>query len=302
METYVETRSILYFIAVAEGKNIGQVATRLGITQPALSQQIRLLENEIGVALFNRTRTGVELTPAGIDFLHRAYAIKTELSHAKTIAQQDRDKQPESLNVGVFGLGMFTVVSQILAPFIQKNKNIALKLHTGRKDQHIKMLHTGEILIFFDRNLIPDQHLTCELVKKEGFTHVALHKGHPLGNREVIGVNDLGGERQIGANFDRTLTDYLTNVTGFNVKSHGGSRIRYRTDDFFFCLGLVACNEATVAVPPSALMLGIQNVVYRRLSGGEKYPNDLQCMYRTNDKSQLLHALLEEIRKFRGSV
>lgn len=298
----METRSILYFIAVAEGKNIGQVAASLGITQPALSQQIRLLENEIGVALFNRTRTGVELTPAGIHFLQRAYDIKTELSRARAIVQQARDKQPELLNVGVFGLGMFTVVSQILAPFIQKNKNIALKLHTGRKDQHIKMLHTGELLIFFDRNLVPDPHLTCELVKKENFTHIALHNSHPLASREIIDINDLGEERRIGANFDRALADYLTNVTDYREKSGGESRIRYRTDDIFSCLGLVTCNEATVAVPASALALGMPNVVYRRLSGGEKYPNNLQCMYRTNDKSQLLHSLLEEIRKFRGSV
>ncbi len=298
----METRSILYFIAVAEGKNIGQAATRLGITQPALSQQIRLLENEIGVTLFNRTRTGVELTPAGIDFLQRAYTIKTELSRAKAIVQQARDEQPESLNVGVFGLGMFTVVSQILAPFIQKNKNVALKLHTGRKDQHIKMLHTGELLIFFDRNLVSDPHLTCELVKKEVFTHIALHISHPLVSREIIDINDLAGELKIGANFDRTLTDYLTNVTDYRAKSGDESRIRYRTDDVISCLGLVTCNEAVMAVPASALALGIQNVVYRRLSGGEKYPNNLQCMYRTNDKSPLLYALLEEIRKFRESV
>lgn len=298
----METRSILYFIAVAEGGNIGQAATRLGITQPALSQQIRLLENEIGVTLFNRTRTGVELTPAGIDFLQRAYTIKTELSRAKAIVQQARDEQPESLNVGVFGLGMFTVVSQILAPFIQKNKNVALKLHTGRKDQHIKMLHTGELLIFFDRNLIPDPHLTCELVNKEYFTHMALHKNHSFASREIIDISDLSGERRIGANFDRTLADYLTNVTDYRAKSGDESRIRYRTDDILSCLGLVSCNEATVAVPASALALGIPNVVYCRLSGGEKYPNNLQCMYRTNDKSPLLYALLEEIRKFRESV
>lgn len=298
----METRSILYFIAVAEGKNIGQVAASLGITQPALSQQIRLLENEIGVALFNRTRTGVELTPAGIHFLQRAYDIKTELSRARAIVKQARDKQPELLNVGVFGLGMFTVVSQILAPFIQKNKNIALKLHTGRKDQHIKMLHTGELLIFFDRNLVPDPHLTCELVKKEVFTHIALHNSHPLASREIIDINDLDGERRIGANFDRALADYLSNVDNDMAISVNYSMIRYRTDDIISCLGLVACNEATVAVPASALALGMPNVVYRRLSGGEKYPNNLQCMYRTNNKSQLLHALLEEIRKFREAA
>jgi DNA-binding transcriptional LysR family regulator len=79
----VELRQLEYFVAVARHRHFGRAAEAIYVTQPALSQQVRRLEAELGVALLRRTSRGVELTPAGADLLVRAEAILAEAAAAR---------------------------------------------------------------------------------------------------------------------------------------------------------------------------------------------------------------------------
>ena len=79
----MELRQLEYFVAVAHHRHFGRAAEAIYVTQPALSQQIRRLEAELGVALLRRTSRGVELTPAGDDLLGRAQAILAEAAAAR---------------------------------------------------------------------------------------------------------------------------------------------------------------------------------------------------------------------------
>jgi DNA-binding transcriptional LysR family regulator len=80
----VELRQLEYFVAVARHRHFGRAAEAIYVTQPALSQQVRRLEAELGVALMRRTSRGVELTPAGADLLARAEAILAEAAAARS--------------------------------------------------------------------------------------------------------------------------------------------------------------------------------------------------------------------------
>jgi DNA-binding transcriptional LysR family regulator len=79
----VELRQLEYFVAVAQHRHFGRAAEAIYVTQPALSQQVRRLEAELGVALLRRTSRGVELTPAGADLLARAETILAEAAAAR---------------------------------------------------------------------------------------------------------------------------------------------------------------------------------------------------------------------------
>lgn len=78
----IETRLLRYFVAVAEFGHLTRAAERLGIRQPPLSQQIRLLERQLGVTLFQRQPRGMALTESGAAFLAEARGILQRMDEA----------------------------------------------------------------------------------------------------------------------------------------------------------------------------------------------------------------------------
>ena len=96
----MELRHLRYFIAVAEERHITRAAVRLGMQQPPLSQQIKALENELGVSLLTRGARGVELTVAGQALLEDAYAILESVSRASARTQRSGRGQIGKLSIG----------------------------------------------------------------------------------------------------------------------------------------------------------------------------------------------------------
>ena len=289
----MDTRSLLYFIAVAEQRGIGQAATRLHITQPALTRQIHSLEEELGVTLFTRTASGMEITPAGTALLAHARTIRAELAQAKKNTRYAGEEQRQQLDIGVFGSAVFDVVPRILSLFAKSHPDVEFRLHNTRKDQQIELLRQGKTLIAFDRYIPQEPDLACELVYREHL-YVALHKNHPLASRKVIEKSDLLDEPQIGANFENAFASTLAQAYGHAPK------ISHRADEMFSALALVSCGLGISFAPPSLQALKIPNVVYRPYAESSRIPFDVQCMYRKNEQSPLLHALLETVRAFRS--
>src|SRR5919206_4091536 len=83
----MELRDLRYFVAVASELHFARAAQRLFVSQPALSQQIRSLEGELGFRLLERNRRGVRLTPEGLAFLAEATAVVQQADRAADVAR-----------------------------------------------------------------------------------------------------------------------------------------------------------------------------------------------------------------------
>src|SRR5207302_3602867 len=100
LEPAVELRHLRYFVAVAEMENVSRAALKLHVYQPALSRQIRDLEDEIGFSLLERTAKSVRLTDAGRAFLDNARALLQNADEAVMKARAVAGAEPTELHVG----------------------------------------------------------------------------------------------------------------------------------------------------------------------------------------------------------
>ncbi|HHL2288899.1 TPA: LysR family transcriptional regulator, partial [Yersinia enterocolitica] len=116
----IELRHLRYFIAVAEELHFGRAAERLRISQPPLSRQIRILEEQIGARLFARNNRNVSLTQAGVLFLKEAYQILAQVSSAAEKAARLHRGESGELTIGFTSSAPFiSAVSKNLRAFRQ---------------------------------------------------------------------------------------------------------------------------------------------------------------------------------------
>src|SRR5205085_4474847 len=96
----MELRHLRYFIAVAQEENVSRAALKLHVSQPALSRQIRDLEEELGFALLERSAKSVKLTEAGRVFLTEARAVLERVGTAVAAARAAATGRSEELHIG----------------------------------------------------------------------------------------------------------------------------------------------------------------------------------------------------------
>ncbi len=124
----VELRHLRYFIALAEAESFGRAAAALGIAQPALSQQIRKLENELDIVLFRRGNDGSHLTPAGEAFLPGAEASVADAAAAVASAQRVERGESGRLTVGFIGSSADHLIPAALRLFGMERPDIETSL------------------------------------------------------------------------------------------------------------------------------------------------------------------------------
>ncbi|WP_176084669.1 LysR family transcriptional regulator [Martelella sp. HB161492] len=137
-----------HFVAVAEDRGITKAARRLRISQPALSKNIRKLEQLLGVQLFERHSGGAELTEAGQRFFRHAQTIGVEYQHALQEMQNLLSEHAATIRMGTGPVWTSTVIPEALPRYHKRFPNHRLLIQTGAVDQMIEDLRVGRIDIF----------------------------------------------------------------------------------------------------------------------------------------------------------
>src|SRR5258708_4679460 len=171
-----------YFVTVAEELHFGRAAGKLHISQPPLSMQIRALENELGVTLFNRTQRRVSLTQAGAALLGEARHILARVEQAVLMTKRAGRGEIGELAIGFISVADYNVLPVVLREFRRRFPLVKLTLRESTTDAQIRDLLAGRIDVGFMLPPINEASLQSVPILREPLI-AALPAKHPLAGR-----------------------------------------------------------------------------------------------------------------------
>ena len=217
----MELRHLRYFVGVAEMENVSRAALKLHVSQPALSAQIRDLEDEIGFQLLERTAKSVRLTKAGRAFLDEARAVLQRADEAVTKARSIAAAEPSELHIGYTPVPFAEILPKILRAFQRKMPNVHVRLHDWSNQAILDGVRDGRLQV----GLIvrPPKAGSLRDLRYEELFHervcVAVSPQHPFARRRAIPISEVATEPLIGLTHEDypEYYDYLS-ITFSKVK------------------------------------------------------------------------------------
>lgn len=270
----MELRHLEGFLAIAEELHFGHAADRLHIAQPALSQQIRVLEKELGVQLFDRSTRSVSLTSAGHAFLGPVRKVLADVDIAKRAAIRGSSEIVGRVSIGFAGASSRSAVPILARAVRAREPGIELVLHgqtyAGEAAQKVS---EGKLDIGFARNPVGASGLNSHIYEREALL-AALPSDHPLADQDEIRVANLAGEPFVtfpgtGGSSVRDALVHAAMNAGFSP------RIVQEAPDSYTILGLVAAGVGVTMTVSSVKHIDTPGLVYKTFVDG---PPDIDAV------------------------
>src|SRR5882724_2163291 len=190
----MELRQIRSFLSIAETLHFGRTAELIHLSQPALSLQIRALEEEVGVRLFDRNRRKTALTAAGSAFRDDAAAALSQLDQAIRKARLAAKGKLGRLRIGFISTAGSEIVPNIIRQFSGLNPEVEFSLRAITTADQVRMLETGSLDIGFLRLPIGGHSaLDVVTVHRERFV-LAVPVSHKLAKRKRVRLREVAGQ------------------------------------------------------------------------------------------------------------
>ncbi len=263
------------------------------MSQPPLSQQIQLLEKELGVQLLIRTTRRVELTEAGRTLYEGAKRALDQLDQAILHAQRVQRGEAGLLRVGFVSTAAFRLLSDVLRAFRERHPQATLELFHLTSAQQATAFEARTIDVGFLR-APPGGDIEVEVIDRERLL-VALPATHPLAKRKSISVRALRDQpfvmwdRQQTAGIAQTILDLCTRH-GFHPK------IALEVTNPPAMLSLVAGGVGVAIVPISATHLRPEAVAFRPLDDKNAY-SPMALAWRSDNSRELVPRFVALVRE-----
>ena len=286
----MELRHLRYFVAVAERLHFRHAAEVVHVAQPALSQQIRQLEKEIGVTLFERSRHKVRLTPAGRAFYKNAQLILNQTHQAVAEARKVEHGEAGTIRIGFVSTAAISVLPEAMK---------ALQTQVPSAEVELKELASGEQIDALYRELLDIGFLHAKLAEDVLETMVVARE------RLIVAVPDsctLAASRHIDA---KDLASWTVIMPARHTTSGFYEHVRmayqragvapervHHTRLLQTGLLLVGAGLGVSIVPESFRSIHVKGVVYKSLLI-EPPPCELVAAWRRDNASPLLRRFLK---------
>ena len=169
----MELRQLRYFITVVNEGNISLAARRLHLSQPPLSHQMKLLEEELGVTLFERGSRHIRLTLPGKAFYERALAILDLSELAKSEIVSLDQEIAGTIKLGIISSAAEFITSRFLAPFQKESPQVTLEVSESNTFHLLELLHMNQIDLAIVRTPFSRRALDCIALPPDPFIAAA---------------------------------------------------------------------------------------------------------------------------------
>lgn len=278
-----------YFVAVAETLHFGRAAERLNIAQPPLSQQIRRLEDELGVRLFYRTNRHVELTEAGRLFLVEAGRTLAQADRAAQVAVRAHRGELGRLVVGYMASAELSVLPRVLPAFRERYPNVELALQILAPREQSQRLRSGRLHVGFVRLPLTDRTLAIVPIFREPLVAV-LPERHALARRPTVSLRELRDEpfvifpRQHAPAYYDSLMEILR-------RANMAPKLVQESEKLQTIVSLVAMGRGVSLMPKCVTALARKGIICRPLR--PRVPDtELALVYDPTNRSTLVEAFV----------
>jgi DNA-binding transcriptional LysR family regulator len=256
----MELRQIRSFLSIAETLHFGRTAELIHISQPALSLQIRALEEEVGARLFERNRRKTTLTAAGFAFRDHAAAALSQLDQAAHRARLAAIGKLGLLRIGFISTAGSEIVPDVVRQFRELNPEVEFSLRNILTAEQVQMLEAGSLDIGFLRLPIGGHPaLDVVTVHREPFVLV-VPSSHKLAQRKRVRLRELAGQDFVM--YERTYAPGFHDLI-FGILRDAGivPNVSQTAGEIPTLISLVASHMGITILPASAVKHSVASVV-----------------------------------------
>jgi len=245
-------RDLKYIIAVAETCHFGKAAERCFVSQPTLSGQIKKLEDELGVAIFERTQRSVQVTPIGETILEHARQIMEQAEIIEQLAQAQQDPLAGPLRVGAIPTLSPYLMPLILLPLKQQHPQMKLVLSEELTDTLLARLRNHEIDAALLATPVEEQDLEALPLFDEPFW-LAYPRQHPFYAKEKITRRDLDSVNLLLLAEGHCLAQQAMDVCHLKEREQHGEMADLRAASLETLIQLVGAGFGCTLIPALAM-------------------------------------------------
>lgn len=245
-------RDLRYLVALAETRHFGKAAQRCFVSQPTLSGQIKKLEQDLGVVIFERTRRSVDITPAGEGILAHARLILEQADAIQQLARSYQDPVAGPLRLGAIPTISPYLMPLILKPLQQRYPQMRLVLSEEKTDTLLARLHNHEI----DAALLATDHPETDFKAVELFREpfwLAFPRDHEFYTRDEISQQDLDETELLLLSEGHCLARQVMEVCHLAERDKQGDMANLRAASLETLLQLVSAGYGSTLVPALAM-------------------------------------------------
>lgn len=257
-------RQLWMFLAVAEEQNFGRAAARLAMSQPPLTEQIKVLEHSLGMQLFERSRRGTKLSSAGAAMLPAVRQFALQVEQLQRVVREVAAGQSGALHVGAITSAMLDTVPPLLDQMRRMYPRLTVFVREIDSVEAIPGLEAGELDLAFIRIDGEIGNGISAIPMKEERLAVALPKDHALATRSRVPLKSLSTEQLVmpSRQVSPVYFDMLVGV----CRTHGfAPRVMHEVRSVTSQIAYVSCGQGVALVPASMRKLTPENVVVRLL-------------------------------------